>query len=367
MNTAPPLLEVRRASRVFGGGGLLRPGRQVTAVREADLVLPGDRPAAVAVAGESGSGKTTLARLMLGMLAPSSGEVRYRGMELQQMTRGQKRSFRREVQAVFQDPFEVFNPFYKVDHALAVPVGRFFPELTGQQRRERIEEGLRSVGLRPEETLGRYPHQLSGGQRQRVMVARALLLDPRVVIADEPVSMVDASLRATILESLYRSNRERGISIVYITHDLTTAYQLCRTILVMYRGSVVEVGEMELVMKEPKHPYTRLLVGSIPHVDPQRRWGETGAGRGADAGDGGPGASPEIPAAAAGDTDGAQQGDSGQGCVFVSRCPQAAAVCRQSRPRLLGTDRNRAAACFLYEGAEPLDGEQTAAMTHGGE
>ena len=364
MNPVPPLLEVRSASRVFGGGGLLRPGREVTAVREADLVLPGDRPAAVAVAGESGSGKTTLARLILGMLAPSGGSVRYRGVELQQMTGGQKRSFRREVQAVFQDPFEVFNPFYKVDHALAVPVGRFFPELTRQQRRERIEEGLRSTGLRPEETLGRYPHQLSGGQR-RVMVARALLLDPRVVIADEPVSMVDASLRATILESLYRSHRERGISIVYITHDLTTAFQLCRTILVMYRGSVVEVGEMELVMKEPKHPYTRLLVGSIPHADPRRRWGGTGSDPGAGPDGGGAGESPETGAGAG--PEAAPEGERGQGCVFAGRCPSATAVCRRSRPPLLETDPTRAAACFLYEGARTLDGERAAAMTHGEE
>ena len=366
MNTVPPLLEVRSASRVFGGGGLLRPGREVTAVREADLVLPGDRPAAVAVAGESGSGKTTLARLMLGMLAPSSGEVRYRGLELRQMTRGHKRSFRREVQAVFQDPFEVFNPFYKVDHALAVPVGRFFPELTGQQRRERIEEGLRSTGLRPEETLGRYPHQLSGGQRQRVMVARALLLDPRVVIADEPVSMVDASLRATILESLYRSHRERGISIVYITHDLTTAFQLCRTILVMYAGSVVEVGEMERVMKEPKHPYTRLLVGSIPHADPRRRWGEAAAGPGAGADEAGAVESRERAAGAA-EPETSPPGDAGQGCVFASRCPSVTAVCRRSRPPLLETDPTRGAACFLYEGARPLDSERAAALTHGEE
>ena len=128
----------------------------------------------------------------------------------------------------------------------------FFPELSRAERRQRIEEGLQAVGLRPEETLGRYPHQLSGGQRQRIMVARALLLDPRVIVADEPVSMVDASLRATILETLSRIHRERGISLVYITHDLTTAYQLSHTILVMYQGAVVEVGDVEQVIKAPK-------------------------------------------------------------------------------------------------------------------
>ena len=130
-----------------------------------------------------------------------------------------------------------------------------------------IEEALRAVGLRPEETLGRYPHQLSGGQRQRIMVARALLLRPRLIIADEPVSMVDASLRATILESLRKLHSDFGISILYITHDLTTAYQISDNIIVLYRGSVAEVGDVELVVKQPQHPYTQLLIASIPTPD----------------------------------------------------------------------------------------------------
>src|SRR5437868_15140949 len=130
------------------------------------------------------------------------------------------------------------------------------------------------AGLRPEDTLGRYPHQLSGGQRQRIMVARALLLHPRVLLADEPVSMVDASLRATILESLVRLKRDLGISLIYITHDLTTAYQISQNIYILYRGSVAEVGSVDKVIKDPKHPYTRLLVNSIPLPDPDIRWGQ---------------------------------------------------------------------------------------------
>ncbi len=340
--TATPLLEVRRATRVFGGGGLFGGGRPVTAVREASLVLPEGEPVVVAIAGESGSGKTTLARLLLGMLPPTSGEVCYRGRDLHSLGKTERKEFLREVQAVFQDPFEVFNPFYKVDHPLMIPVGRFYPELSRDERRQRVEEGLRSVGLRPEETLGRYPHQFSGGQRQRIMVARALLLDPRIIVADEPVSMVDASLRATILESLYQIHRERGISLVYITHDLTTAYQLCTTILVMYRGDVVEVGDVERVMKEPVHPYTQLLVRSIPHPDPKRRWGE-GEGKATEA----------------------VAGEDGEGCVFAGRCPHVMAACRQSRPPLLRIDSNRAAACYLHEEAEPLSDEQVAALSHG--
>src|SRR4029077_18539785 len=146
--------------------------------------------------------------------------------------------FRHEVQAIFQDPFEVFNPFYKVDHLLTVPVAKFRLPKSKTETRDRIEQALVSVGLRPEETLGRYPHQLSGGQRQRLTVARALLPKPRLIIADEPVSMVDASLRATILGSLRKLNEEFGISVLYITHDLTTAYQISQNIIVMYGGSV---------------------------------------------------------------------------------------------------------------------------------
>ena len=348
---ATPLLELREVSRTFGSHGWLGRGREVTAVRAAHLVLPHDRPVVIAVAGESGSGKTTLARLLLGMLTPTSGTASFRGTELARLNRHQRLGFRREVQAVFQDPFEVYNPFYKVDHALTVPVSRFYPKLTSAERLARIEDGLRAVGLRPEETLGRYPHQLSGGQRQRIMVARALMLDPRVIIADEPVSMVDASLRATILGSLEEIYRDRGISLVYITHDLTTAYQLCSTILVMYRGDVVEVGNVEKVIKEPGHPYTQLLVDSIPRADTRHSWGgeESGAGGAADS------------EASAAEVEGEERG-----CLFAGRCPHATAGCRQVRPTLQAIDGDRAAACHLYGDAEPLPSHRLAAISNGG-
>ena len=221
--------------------------------------------------------------------------------------------------------------FYRVDHSLTVPISKFFPELSRQERRQRIEEGLQTVGLRPEETLGRYPHQLSGGQRQRIMVARALLLDPRVIVADEPVSMVDASLRATILETLSGIHRERGISLVYITHDLTTAYQLSHTILVMYQGAVVEVGDVEQVIKAPKHPYTQLLVSSIPLPDAKRRWGE-------------------------GSVEVAPSGPTRRWCRPM---PVALRLAISTRTPV------RAAACYLYEDAAVLSEEQVAGLSYG--
>ncbi|MCY3789158.1 MAG: ABC transporter ATP-binding protein [Gemmatimonadetes bacterium] len=351
MNT--PLLEARGASRAFGGGVFDR--QRIVAVADASLVIPEDDPVVVAIAGESGSGKTTLARLLLGILPPTGGSVRYQGTELSDLDAKARQTFRRQVQAVFQDPFEVFNPFYRVDHSLTVPIAKFFPELSRAERRQRIEEGLQAVGLRPEETLGRYPHQLSGGQRQRIMVARALLLDPRVIVADEPVSMVDASLRATILETLSRIHRERGISLVYITHDLTTAYQLSHTILVMYQGAVVEVGDVEQVIKVPKHPYTQLLVSSIPLPDAKRRWGEGAV-------DGTPSDAVKPPTV----EEGVEIPHATGGCAFAERCPHVMSRCRQQSPPLVQTDAGRAAACYLYEDAAVLSEEQVAGLSYGG-
>jgi oligopeptide/dipeptide ABC transporter ATP-binding protein len=185
------------------------------------------------------------------------------------------------------------------------------------------------VGLRPEDTLGRYPHQLSGGQRQRVMIARALLLHPRILVADEPVSMVDASLRATILESLLRLNRELGISLVYITHDLTTAYQVSDNIMVLYRGYLVEAGDVELVIKQPQHPYTQLLVSAIPKPDPDQRWQASVSRAESD-----------------------EAYAMNVGCPFVNRCPVVKGeICRQSPPPLYHTDLRRAVACHLYDDA----------------
>ena len=264
------LLEARRVSKIFGGGLFDR--TSTLALDDFSLAFDTDRPSITAVVGESGSGKTTLGRLLLGLTAPTRGQVLYQGRDLRAMPRADWRAFRRDVQVIFQDPYEVYNPFYRVDHVLTTPVSKFHLAASRAGARTLIEDVLRAVGLRPEETLGRFPHQLSGGQRQRVMVARALLMKPRLILADEPVSMVDASLRATILASLRRMNAELGISIVYITHDLATAYQISDNIVVLYRGSVAEAGAVELVVKQPRHPYTQLLLSSIPLASTERAW-----------------------------------------------------------------------------------------------
>jgi peptide/nickel transport system ATP-binding protein len=269
----PPLIELIGAGKSYGGGLLRR--TRVPALQPLDLALPGDRPPVIAVVGESGSGKTTLGNILLGLTAPNIGTINFDGRNLKSLDRAGRRAFRRDVQAITQDPFSAYNPFYTVDHALTVPLREFGLATRRARALELAAEACESVGLNPGDTLGRYPHQLSGGQRQRLMVARALLLRPRLLVADEPVSMVDASLRAAILANIVTLNSAHGIAIVYITHDITTAYHVAHEVLVLHRGVVVERGDAVSVIGNPQHAYTRLLVSSIPWPDLDRRWGCT--------------------------------------------------------------------------------------------
>src|SRR5688500_18727557 len=329
------LLEARHVTKVFGGGRFAKaPG--TVALDDFSFRIDAEPPTITAIVGESGSGKTTLARLLLGLAAPTTGAVLYRGKDLQQLSGEERLRFLRDVQAIFQDPYEVYNPFYKVDHVLRTPIEKFKLASSRPRARALMEETLNAVGLRPEETLGRHPHQLSGGQRQRIMVARALLVQPRLIVADEPVSMVDASLRATILESLRQLHLQFGISMLYITHDLTTAYQISRNIIVMYRGEVAEVGDVNLVVKQPRHPYTQLLIRSIPRADPSHPWRQHTVAEDAST----------------------STAASTLGCKFADRCPHVMEICRASVPPLFRTDEGRAAACFLYREHPKLDGAE---------
>ena len=266
------LLEIRNVTKVYQRG--LLSSHAKIALKDYSLTLKEDEPTILTVAGESGSGKTTLAMLLLGFITPTTGEILYRGQNITTLRGPDRIAYRREVQAVFQDPFAVFNPFYSVDHLLTVPIKQFKLAKSGRDARAKMDEALNAVGLRPEDVLGRFPHQLSGGQRQRINVARALLLKPRLLIADEPVSMVDASLRANILESLKNLHKQHGVTIIYITHDLTTAYHVADTITVLYRGDVVEKGDVESVIRNPQHAYTRLLVDAIPWPNLDQKWGQ---------------------------------------------------------------------------------------------
>ena len=326
------LIELKNVSKIYSRGLLSR--TTTTALSNLSLRLEQEEPTILTVAGESGSGKTTLAMLLLGFLAPTSGQILYKGKDISQLKGDERMTFRREVQAVFQDPFSVFNPFYTVDHLLSVPIKQFKLAKSKSEARDKMEEALTAVGLHPEDVLGRFPHQLSGGQRQRINVARALVLRPKLLVADEPVSMVDASLRATILQTLQSLQKDYGVSIVYITHDLTTAYHIAKSIIILYRGSVMEAGDVDTVIKRPQHPYTRLLIDSIPWPDPSRRWGET-----------------EIKAKES------DVSDPNAGCKFLPRCPFAMAKC-EIEPSLLLVGAHQAASCYLYDGKPPVAPEQ---------
>ena len=320
------LLEVKNLTKVFGGG--LGRRNETVALDDFSLTLYDDKPMITAIAGESGSGKTTLARLILDFIKPTSGEILWQGSDLHKMSKQELMAYRRQCQAVFQDPYAAFNPFYRVDHVFHMAITEFKLARSRAEAEEIVDDALKVVGLRPQEILGKYPHQLSGGQRQRIIVARAFLPKPRLIVADEPVSMIDASLRAMILDIMLKLKEEFGISFLYITHDLSTAYQISDRIFILYEGSVSETGDATGVISNPQHPYTQLLIGSVPTPDPALKWeedievsAEDELGRGAKA-----------------------------GCKFYGRCPHAMEECNRSRPPLysVGEDGHYAS-CYLYK------------------
>jgi len=255
-----PLLETRELTRTFGYGP--------EAVRAVDRVSLAVEPGEiVAVVGESGSGKSTLARLLLRLLEPSSGRNALGGADVtdQHGTRA-LRPYWRRVQGIFQDPFASFNQFYTVERVLRNTLGLVEETLSPAQRRERLAVALRDVGLDPGEILPKRPHELSGGQLQRATIARALIVGPDLLIADEATSMLDASLRVTILNLLHDLRDRHRLAILFITHDIGQAYYLSDRILVMYRGELVEQGPVEEVLRTPTHPYTRRLMADVPRL-----------------------------------------------------------------------------------------------------
>ncbi len=260
------LLEVNELTKRYSQGFVI--GRTVlTAVDRISFFI---NPAEIfTLAGESGCGKTTTAKVVLGFEEATSGEILHNGKP---QTRKEKVWRTQGVQAIFQDPFCTFNPLRTVDSYFHETVRNF--RLAGSKKEavDWIDKKLRLVGLTYQEFAGKYPSEFSGGQLQRVSIARALVTDPKLIIADEPVSMVDASLRMSIVNLFKKLKDELGVSILYITHDLATAYYVSDRIAIMFRGNIVEMGTVEQVLMNPKHPYSKLLRDSIPQADPNKRW-----------------------------------------------------------------------------------------------
>lgn len=257
-NTPARLLEVRELSRTFGQGS-----HAVHAVDKVSFVIePGE---IVAVVGESGSGKTTLGRLLLRLLDSTGGEILYRGQDVTRLHRGgELKKYWGGVQAVFQDPFAAFNQFYSIRRVLTKSLNVLEKRLSENEKLDRISSALREVGLDPAEVLEKWPHQLSGGQIQRVMIARALVVSPELLVADEPTSMLDASLRVTVLNLMTDLRKQHNMGIVFITHDLGQAYYISDRVLVMYHGQIVEQGPVEQVLLNPQHDYTKRLMADVP-------------------------------------------------------------------------------------------------------
>ena len=326
MNPNDKLLELRHATVVFHIGGFLERTRLV-AVNDVSFSLSNETPEIFALAGESGSGKTTLSRLLLNDLNPTSGNVFFEGRDLAEITgRRDKKAFMKKVQPVFQNPFETFNPLRTVESYLFDTALNFGVASTRQEAAALVDEKLRLVGLSLAEVSKRYPHELSGGQIQRVSVARALIPNPRVILADEPVSMVDASLRMEIVNLFGKLRDEARVSVIFITHDLGTAYYISDRIAIMLRGYIVEMGPVQDVLEKPLHPYTQLLKDSVPEPEPDDReaWARH---------------------INLGVTEAKEYNR--VGCKFAGRCPHVMDICRQADPPDAEVD-GRTVKCYLY-------------------
>ncbi len=263
------LLEVDLLKKEYALGSLIARTR-IMAVDNISFYI---KPAEIfTLAGESGCGKTTSAKIILGFEEQTSGAVVHKG---RLKTRKERVWITEGVQAIFQDPFSTFNPLRTVDSYFFDTVKNFKLASTRTEAIALIDRKLKLVGLSYEEFAGKYPNEYSGGQLQRISIARALLTDPTLLIADEPVSMVDASLRMSIVNLFKQLRDDYGVSVLYITHDLATAYYVSDRIAIMFRGNIVEMGPVEQVLMAPRHPYTKLLRESIPEIDPKKRWHDT--------------------------------------------------------------------------------------------
>ncbi|QBD83521.1 ABC transporter ATP-binding protein [Ktedonosporobacter rubrisoli] len=267
-------IELDNITQTFRGAAMRSTGSEFKAVDNVSFSLDADPPQIVSLVGQSGSGKSTIARIILGLQKPTSGSVTYNGKDIYKLSSKEYDIYRREVQPVFQDPYGIFNPFYRVDRVFWTAINKFKLASSKQKGLALIEEALQAVDLRPEDVLKRYPHQLSGGQRQRVMLARVHLLQPKFIIADEPVSMLDAAVRVLFLNILLDFKQKYGMTTLFITHDLSTAYYVGGEIMVISRGQIVERGSVDTVLVQPSHPYTQMLLASVPVPDPDARWHE---------------------------------------------------------------------------------------------
>jgi peptide/nickel transport system ATP-binding protein len=321
--TDEPLLRTDRLTKHFKIGNALS-RRTLHAVDDVSLAI-GAREI-VALAGESGSGKSTIARLLAKLYQPTSGEIYFAGRPLSSIrSRADLLRYRGEVPMVFQDPFSATNPVFRASHGILRALALHRPELSRQQRNEEAQRAFEAVGLAPAaEIMQRYPHELSGGQRQRVGFAQALAMRPKLILADEPVSMLDVSIRIGLLNVMADLRGKQGVSVLYITHDIASARYVADRLIVMYAGHIAEAGPVEEVLARPRHPYTQLLLSAVPdpraelHVTEETDMGEP----------------PRVI-------------DPTPGCRFRWRCPLVIDECHQVTPALRELVPGHSAACHV--------------------
>ena len=278
------------------------------------------------VVGESGCGKSTFARAIIGLVQATEGEVVWLGQDLTRMKDVQRRNTRKEIQMIFQDPLASLNPRMTVGDIIAEPLQTFYPELSKQEVKDRVKEMMAKVGLLPN-VINRYPHEFSGGQCQRIGIARALILNPKMIICDEPVSALDVSIQAQVVNLLKELQAELGLSLVFIAHDLSVVKHISDRVLVMYLGNAVELGTSEELFANPLHPYTKALMSAVPIPDPHLERNKTIQMLEGDL------PSPISPPS---------------GCVFRTRCPQATEACAQTKPQIKGSDAH-SVSCLQVE------------------
>jgi len=303
-------------------GRLTREARAVHAVNGINLTA--NRGEALCVVGESGCGKSTVARLVAGLLTPSAGEIHYDGARIDTLGRRELLPLRKKMQMVFQNPYSSLNPRMTIQQALEEPVSHHFPKLSRAEVREKVAEVMRSVGVDP--SWGkRYPHEFSGGQRQRIAIARALTVDPEFVIADEPISALDVSIQAQILNLMLEAKDERGLTYLFITHDLSVVQHFGTRVAVLYLGTLCELSDTATLFENPKHPYSRALLSAVPQLKDDKPNHIRLKG--------------EIPTPI----------EMPQGCPFQSRCAFATNRCQAEKPRPLQQPDGSLVACHAVE------------------
>ncbi|MBN1886338.1 MAG: ABC transporter ATP-binding protein [Thermoflexales bacterium] len=310
------MLKLDNISKVYRVGTF--GGKALHAVSEVSFDVPDGE--VVSLIGESGSGKSTIGRMILRLISLSSGAIVFNGVDVSTLRGNALKEYYRGVQGVFQDPFSSYNPIFKADRVFATIKEEFFPDMQGSEWAGRVSSALEAVGLNPDEVLNKFPHQLSGGQLQRFLIARALLLDIQFLVADEIISMLDASTRIDVL-NLLADLKARRLSILFITHDLSLGYYISEKSVILYRGCVAEMGLTEKIYAKPLHPYTRMLMAAVPRLD--KKWEEVKI---------------ELKA---------QQAELSGGCAYYDRCTSASkdTSCSRSKPELVEVAPGHFVAC----------------------